>query len=590
MIDKNYREASILLEELVSRENELDAKKIPIVHNNLGIAKYGLGDFSAGIKHYKIALDSYQDAKNDTLSAQANLNLGLAYKEIGADSMASTMIYRAIYTFRKLDLKQEEVSALSSLGNLYRDGQQFTRSEYFLNESLKLSKKINYDKGIAYAFHGLGTLMLEKGSYTEAEDYFQRSLSIKDSLKLKKHAATTCAKLGELYLILNDCKKAKFYLDKSIALRSENGSANDLKSAMNYFHLGQLQQKCGTNNSSEEYYLKASNIFLKQPGSTDLLKTYEALLGIYKLQGRTKDALEVSTKLIELKQVILGENNQKEIAKLGIEYDVMGHENAVKLKEQENEHLTFRNTVISAVSVALLLFLVVVFILFRNNVLKKKKIESQNEMLNAKNRDIITLHDELSHRTNNFFSLLQGMLRIDSENNEFSKNELLSLYESRIQAMSDVQRHLVLGVNDSMITVDFKAYLLELIENSEILYAQKNLTSINHNIDTLQIQTTRYEIPTRVGIVLNELINNSIKHNRDQKVGVIVSIYFEYKDQQLKIQFSDNGVLSKPDSSSNGAGLVLIRELLQPIEGSITYKLIQSFEATLVIPINTKNG
>lgn len=585
LIEKNYQEANDLLEKLIQFKDQLEPQRVPIVHNNLGIAKYGIGDFTEGIKHYKIALTAYKRSKNDTLTAQALLNLGLAYKEIGADSLASTMIYDAIYIFRELERRQEEVSALSSLGNLYKDGRQFERSEYFLTESLGLSKEIEYHKGIAYALHGLGTLMLEKGIYDKSESYLKRSLSIKDSLQLKKHAATTCAKLGELYLILDRCEEARTYFNRSISLRSVNGRSTSRKLAMNYLHLGQLSQQCGTPDSSETYYLKAANIFQMQPGSTDLLRTYEALLEIYKGENQTNKALDISTKIIELKGIILGDKNQKEIAKLAVEYDVIGHQNAVKLKEQENKHLSFRNTIISVVLILSFASMILIFISFRNNILKKRKIERQNEILSAKNRDIITLHDELSHRTNNFFSLLQGMLHIDSENSNLSKHELLRLYENRIQAMADVQRHLVLGVNDSIITVDFKAYLQELIENSEILYAQEKLISIEHNIGGLTISSTRYEIPTRLGIILNELINNSVKHNRDQTEGIRVTISFEYFNQKLQIHYSDNGILTKVDSSQNGLGLALIKELLQPIGGKVSYPQLESFEALLIIPI-----
>ena len=107
LIGHDYSEANEILSVLVKRKSELPIKIVPTVYNNKGIALYGIGNYVEGIKYYKLALETYRKTQKDTLYAQALVNLGMAYKEIGADSLASRTLYRAIDKFQKLHLEKE---------------------------------------------------------------------------------------------------------------------------------------------------------------------------------------------------------------------------------------------------------------------------------------------------------------------------------------------------------------------------------------------------------------------------------------------------------------------------------------------------
>jgi tetratricopeptide (TPR) repeat protein len=191
--DDNFAQADSLLSILIIRKNEIDPLMVPTLYNNKGIALYGIGQYVEGITQYKKALSIYKSTKRDTMYAQALVNLGMAYKEIGADSLASQTLYRAVDRFQSMGLKKEESSALNSLGNLYRDSKNFTRAEYFFRKSLKLRQSIDYKKGVAYSYHGLGRLMLEKKNYKDDKLYLFRSLRMKESLNLESKPASTLA-------------------------------------------------------------------------------------------------------------------------------------------------------------------------------------------------------------------------------------------------------------------------------------------------------------------------------------------------------------------------------------------------------------
>lgn len=580
LINHDYTKANELLSVLVKRKSELKIELVPTVYNNKGIALYGIGNYAEGIKYYKLALDTYKKNKRDTLHAQALVNLGMAYKEIGADSLASRTLYQAIYKFQKLHLEKEEASAYSSLGNLYRDSKEFDRSEHYLGKAIAIQKRIDYQKGVAYSYHGLGRLMLEQERYDEAKGYFFKSLHLKNSLGLESKSASTLAQLGVLYLAMSNCDSAEFYVNKSIAIRQLAKKPNRLEIAINNLHLGEINLECGDLEKSQSHFLEATNEMFELDAKKSLVLAYEGLMKAYQETDDFDKAYSISLKLIDLNSEVLGENNQKEMARLGIEYDVKGYQQEIELKKIENDFLLKRNRILLISSIILTLLFVTILFLFRQNRKRKRKIEVQNQALVSKNQNIITLHDELSHRTNNFFSLIRGLLLTDKSP---ENDQLIALQISRMDAMAEVQKHLIIDGKNSISSVDLTTYIQELLEQSKILYGSGRQLSFIENLSNSPQIIIHYESVARLGIVLNELINNSLKHNKKLD-HLKITIEVKLATDMLNIVYADSGEIIS-SSTPDGNGLKLIKQLLVPIKGEVTIERSINMITSISIPI-----
>jgi two-component sensor histidine kinase len=183
---------------------------------------------------------------------------------------------------------------------------------------------------------------------------------------------------------------------------------------------------------------------------------------------------------------------------------------------------------------------------------------------------------ELEHRVKNSLSIVSSLIGITI--NEISDQKALNLLtdiDSRIKSISSIYEHLYLS--ESIESIDFGTYVKGLAES--ILTTYKNPESeitLEANIQHFEIDTSR---AISLGLIVNELITNSIKHAfRGMPSGKII-IKLIKSDTKIILTVSDNGIgLLSSDiiTKSDSIGMMLIKELTKQING--------------VMKIETENG
>lgn len=566
---KEYAQAEEYLRVILERQEELDNATLPKVYNNMGVVNYGLGNYDQGIEYYRKALRMYKTLGNDTLYAQALFNMGLAYKEIAEDSLASHTIYRSVYVFRRLGLWMEEASALNSLGNLYRDAGAYKRSEDYLTQALAIRQENGYDQGVAYSEHALGMLFMESGEYDRANAHLRRALAQKEELGLTSQLANTYAQLGLLYMSQGDCDSAKIYLDRSCDIRYNSG---ELALAMNNLHLGEWHLQCGTIRESIPFFLKAGQTLENLGGKKDLLLVYEGLARAYEDIGEYEKAYHIEKKHSVLRTALQEEAGRKELARLAIQYDLRGYKQSLAMRTLENDYLRTRSNWLITGGVILVVLLFIISFLYRLSAGRKRRIEMQNTVLQSKNQNIIALHDELVHRTNNFVTLISGMMLRDRTD---TSKPFIDRYLAWLSAISRVQGHLVLEPNGKFNTIHLAEYMKTLVEEAQVIYG----VEIELDFVTVSQYTVNYQLAARLGICLNEFINNSVKHNTGSSLMIRVSI--RLTDKEVQMEYRDSGAIET--EAGGGNGLSLIRELLSPVQGTIDIIPGTSFHALICV-------
>ena len=201
------------------------------------------------------------------------------------------------------------------------------------------------------------------------------------------------------------------------------------------------------------------------------------------------------------------------------------------------------------------------------------------------NKLITSLHEkelllkEVYHRVKNNLQIIISLINIQiNESTDTDYIEKLRETTSRLFAMSKV--HEVLCRSGNFISISFATYIKELISNfsyPEVKYDINIEKELNLTID----QTNT------LGIIINELITNSVKHNIGQEI--VISIRFELPDSELaQLNYSDNGVgLSKKQSTfSDSLGMNLIHVLIEDqLEGKITILDKKGFSVLIEFPI-----
>lgn len=151
-----------------------------------------------------------------------------------------------------------------------------------------------------------------------------------------------------------------------------------------------------------------------------------------------------------------------------------------------------------------------------------------------------TLIRELYHRTKNTLQVISSMLQLQA--NEYTANEelqkMVKKIEYKIRSISLV--HQMLFKSQDLSKISIKEYIYKLtdmiMENFEVCAGKISL-----NID-VQDQDVLLDTAIPFGLILNELMTNSLQHAfPDNRKGVI-SIILTRGDSGNTLQYMDNGV------------------------------------------------
>jgi len=203
------------------------------------------------------------------------------------------------------------------------------------------------------------------------------------------------------------------------------------------------------------------------------------------------------------------------------------------------------------------------------NITERKRADEQ---LKKSLEEKTTLLQELYHRTKNNMQVISSMLMIHSLRSDDDTFKVLAHdINNRIKSMSLV--HQKLYESNNLSYIPFEEYIRDLFTELGSSYLVRP-GMITLNLDTGSLKLL---IDTAIpcGLVLNELISNSIKHAfPEDREGTITIRATKCKDQNIHIQYSDDGVglpAGFDPGKDGGMGWELLRMIVEyQLGGTIT--------------------
>ena len=200
------------------------------------------------------------------------------------------------------------------------------------------------------------------------------------------------------------------------------------------------------------------------------------------------------------------------------------------------------------------------------DITKHKQVEKEVlDLLKEKELLLREVHHRIKNNMNTVISLLK--LQADSVKNIEAKDSLLNA-QNRIRSMQVLYDILYRSEN-------FDVTWTELYMNSLIDEIYRNLTQ--RQKVSIERVIADFEISARMiftlGIILNELITNAMKHAFEGKDRgrIDISLSREGKMAKLKVMDNGTGLPSSVDlATHSGFGLSLVRELSSQIGGQLT--------------------
>lgn len=300
----------------------------------------------------------YRNVKNhDTIRLRAFNDIAWSLLYTNPDS-TYILGHIELEMARTKKLKYWETKALNTIGASYQVKGNYIKAIDFYQQCLKIREELKDLKGVAASLANIGSIYININEFEKALEYQLRSLKLAEDMKNKESMASSLNNIGIIYQNLADYKKALEYNQKSLKLYEALGDKQGV--AASYANIGNTYATLGENEKALECQLK-SNAIAKEIGdkfgeSTSLTaigKSYmkqkkyslaleclnrsnqiaketediisekevtEVLYETHKEMGNYTKALSFYERFITLKDSILKEDNQKQIANKELQY------------------------------------------------------------------------------------------------------------------------------------------------------------------------------------------------------------------------------------------------------------------------------
>jgi len=217
------------------------------------------------------------------------------------------------------------------------------------------------------------------------------------------------------------------------------------------------------------------------------------------------------------------------------------------------------------------------------------EIKNAEEKIKASIREKEILLSEIHHRVKNNMQLINSMLSIqlqyvkDPESSDLFKDCI-----SRIKTMALIHKDLYSYKMYS--DINFGEFIPKLIDNLSSMYEKHEITM------KVEVEEIHLGIDNAIpcGLILNELISNSIKHafTEGEKGLIAVKLFFDKKTRLCNLIVHDNGKGLPPgfDFSKNltSFGLLMVNLLTSQLQGTVRLNSVDGTEFVIAFPIKVQ--
>ncbi len=570
---RSHPDSTILLATIaLNQARQLDsARQEGIALNNIGIAKYYLGEMDSAIAYNQKAIDVFLSISDSIKYADVLINLGNIMFERGDYVDATSNYESALIIYNNHNYIKGRAKAINNIGNtFYSTGDYKNALEYYF-EALEIEYERNNVRGQAICNNNIGIMYHKLHKNNESIKYFSESLKIYDKLQEQQNKATVFNQIGASYVTMQNYDSALFYFNKGLDLAIslnyrvlvavfENNLGEVLLLTKNYdqakSHFEKaydINKELGDNEGTCRNLLgigmvlnhlgkdvQAQNILLQafdkaiQINSYELIKNASLeLSSVYESLKQPKDALRYYKKYKAFDDSLLNRSNIEKITTLKMQYDFNIEQNKRELIQLQKEakhrdeirELRIRQWRIVTFAVLFIFTSAIVFIAL--NYRQKNRI---NRLKIEINRNVQRL---LGQQMNPhfIFNTLKSIQNFILKNDTKKSNLYLTRFSKLIRKILDNSQSEFISLKDEMEALELYMELENLRLNNKFDFKIR--------IDE-QITPTDLNIPS---LLFQPFVENAIWHGISKKESRgIIRIEIERIAEELVCSISDDGV------------------------------------------------
>lgn len=176
---------------------------------------------------------------------------------------------------------------------------------------------------------------------------------------------------------------------------------------------------------------------------------------------------------------------------------------------------------------------------------------------------------EVHHRVKNNMQIISSLLNLQSQYvHEPKTRDILMDSQGRIKSMSMV--HEELYHSPDLSSIKFKEYVEKLVSN--IFFSNGVNMNLIHLIINIEEQEIDMDTALPLGLIINEIVTNSIKYAFPGEERGEISIELKSGDQESVLTLADDGIglpLNIKLDNTNTLGLQMVNNLIKQLDGNL---------------------
>lgn len=495
-------------------------------------AQYWKGQAKANQKEFGPAAECYFKAveiweQTGQRKALASAYTALADLHAMQDDYEKAINYsrQSIDILQSIDEPQLLVDALIYLSYTYVMKSEPANGLPYATQALEMAERTSPDGlQVARALNARGNAYKFLGNYAAALRDYKRSGNISEKLGLKRGIMVSEANTGHAFLLQKQYDKALPHTLRAIELMHELDDKRNLRENLEH----------------------ASNIYA---GLGDYTNAYR-----YMVLQRDETVRESEQQIKALKEGLADKYEAgQRAATIAMQ--------AERIEKQNN----FQRLLWGFVGL-LLLTLLLIYLSLRARQKANRLLGAANEQLAKRNRENELLLKEVHHRVKNNLEMVSSLLLLQSRQvDDLSVRKVMEEGQNRVQSIGIVHQKLYQG--DNLSTIEMKDYFIDLSESVLDTFDAEDRVQIECIMDKLELDV---DTAVPVGLIVNELLTNSLKYAFPDRRNGKVKIQLEATDDNmLRLEVADNGVGKTAPVKGTGFGSQLIALLAQQLGGTL---------------------
>ncbi len=605
---------------LTAVQNISDAALESRILSSKGVVNESLGNFSEAISFYLMAIEVSESA-HDSLAAYspAYNNLGKVYIDLGDYESSLRYLLFAQEQALRIGDSTSLMPININLGEVKFHLGNLDEAEGHFNLVTELSQNFGDVLRQATAMAHLGLIDLTSGSFDSGLQKMIDSRNMFADANHRKGVAELEFRVGEAYLQGKYYDSALVYLERTVAYKMEFNDQQRLP--MIYRNMALAHKALGQEKVAWTY-LQRSVDKARELGS--LVEMVDALEVLHEWEwsaGKTRDAYQTLTLLLQYQDSVLNEQKVKEIERLQITHRVEQIQREREKIEQEAQFREIQHAAqVDAKNVQIRGFVIVfvfsmlllggIYYGYRQKQNDNKLLMDQNDVISRQKSQLRQRKVELeklmsfkeqsthmiAHDMKNSLNTIIGLSSIEKHEtseaiNQAGKN-LLLLITNMLEVQKFEEAKVVLRPEK----IPVKVMLEDAFRSVKFIAEQKEL-KINCNCPEDSFIRVDRQLMQRV---IQNLLSNSVNYSR---IGGEIDLECQLQEKKTIITVRDHGIGIEPSnidkvfdkfwnqqsdsglSISTGLGLNFVKQAVEAHQGKVTVKSKPDIETVFTIEL-----